>query len=298
MARVAEDRQLRQAAVQLDGNGPHRVVAVAAPVDRGEAAVDDAQAADAGVVDALHGPDPQFEVGADGVLDQYGDVAPAQRVGDFLHGKGVGRRAGPDPEQIDAPGQCRGDVLVRGHLRGGVHARFPLHAAQPGQTFRPDPLEPARKGAGLPEPGAVDAHPLGRKLPGRAEYLLLGLGAARPRNDKGSPRLHAGEKYRFEIVHVLFLPDPAVAWKESLRSVPTAKVVKYSGNPKVGGSPRGPSCEQRRAACRCSVAGDSRSARSARSGADGGGRRGGVGQAGYEKCRPDRRHSLRAVYET
>ena len=101
MARVAEYLQPREAAVQLDGDRPHRVVAVEAFVDRREPAVDDTQAADAGVVDAFHAADPQFEVGTHGVFHQHRDIVPAQRVGDLLHGERVSCRAGPDPDHVD-----------------------------------------------------------------------------------------------------------------------------------------------------------------------------------------------------
>ena len=84
--------------------------------DRRESAVDGPDAADAGIVDALDGADPQFEVGADGVFHQHRDVRPAQGVGDLLHGEGVGRRACADPQQVDAAFQRRGDVFAGGHF--------------------------------------------------------------------------------------------------------------------------------------------------------------------------------------
>ena len=117
VARVAEDGQRRQTAVQLARNGPHGVVAVEALVDRGEAAVDGSDAADAGVADAFDGADPQLEVGADGAFHQHGVVLSPERVGDLLHGEGVGGRAGADPQQVDAARQRRGDVHARGDLR-------------------------------------------------------------------------------------------------------------------------------------------------------------------------------------
>ena len=79
--------------------------------------MDGSDAADAGVADAFDGADPQLEVGADGVFHQHGDVLSPERVGDLLHGEGVGGRAGADPQQVDAARQRRGDVLARGDLR-------------------------------------------------------------------------------------------------------------------------------------------------------------------------------------
>ena len=55
--------------------------------------------------------------GLTGVFHQYGDVLSPERVGDLLHGEGVGGRAGADPQQVDAARQRRCDVLARGDLR-------------------------------------------------------------------------------------------------------------------------------------------------------------------------------------
>ena len=204
VARVAEDRQRRQTPVQLDGDGPHRMVAVEALVDRGESAVDGAQTADSGVVDAFDGSDPEFEVRADGVLHQHRDVHAAQGVGDLLHGEGVGRRAGPDPEQVDAPFQGRLDMLVRGDFGGGVHARFALYALHPGDSLLADAFESAGFRAGLPEPGAVDADSFGGQYAGRVEELFFGFGAARTGNDQRPAGVDSGECDGLKIVHGVF----------------------------------------------------------------------------------------------
>ena len=201
VARVAEDRQAGETAVQLDGNGPHRVVAVEALVDRREPAVDGSDAADAGVVDALDGADPQLEVGADGVFHQHRDVRSAQGVGDLLHGEGVGRRACADPQQVDAAFQRRGDVLAGGHFGRGVHARFAFHALEPGDARLSDAFEAAGFGAGLPESGAADADAFGCQRAGRAEDLLFGFGAARACDYQGAPGVDSRECDGLNVVH-------------------------------------------------------------------------------------------------
>ena len=201
VAGVAEDRQGRQAAVQLDGHGPQRVVAVEVLVDRRKAAVDGPDAADAGVVDTLDGADPQFEVGAHGVLHQHRDVRSAQGVGDLLHGEGIGRRAGPDPEQVDTAFQRCGDVFAGGDFGGGVHARFTLHALQPCDARRTYALESSRLGAGFPQPGAVDVKALCGQRTGRFHDLFFGFGAAGTCDDQRPPGIDPGECDGLNVVH-------------------------------------------------------------------------------------------------
>ena len=203
VARVAEDRQLRQPAVQLDGDRPHRVIAVEALVDGGEAAVNDAQPADSGIVDAFHGADPELQVGTYGVLDQHRDVVTPQGVGDLLHGEGVGRGACPDPEQVDAACERRRHMVARGDLRRRVHARFAFHAGQPRQPLDADPLETARFGPRFPDAGPEDPDPLGRQLAGGLQKLFFGLGAARAGDGEGAPSVEARQGDGLQIVHVV-----------------------------------------------------------------------------------------------
>ena len=163
--------------------------------------MDGRQTPDAGVVDALDGADPQLEVRAHGILHQHGNVLPAQRVGDLLHGEGIGRRAGADPQQIDASVESRGDMLARGDLRGDVHARLALDALQPGNARGAHALEASRLGPGLPQPGAEDAESLGGKGPGRVECLFFGFGAARSCNDQRPPGIDPGQYDGLNVVH-------------------------------------------------------------------------------------------------
>ena len=177
------------------------MVAVEVLVDRREAAVDGPDAADAGVVDALDGADPQFEVGAHGILHQHRHVHAAQGVGDLLHGEGVGRRAGADPEQVDAALQRYGDVLAGGHLGGGVHPRLPFHALEPGDAGLADAFEASRFGAGFPQSGAVDAESLCGQRAGGLHDLFFGFGAARACDDQRSPGIDPGKRDELNVVH-------------------------------------------------------------------------------------------------
>ena len=202
VAGVAEDLQARQAAVQFDGDRPHRMVAVETLVDRREAAVNAPQTADAGVVDALHAADPQFEVRTHGILDQHRNVVAAQRVGDLLHGKGVGRGAGADPDHVDAPFQRRHDMLARGDLGGGVHPCFAFYALEPCHAFGTHALEPSGFGAGLPKSGAENPHAFGGQFAGGFDHLLFGFGAARSRDDQRAPGIESRKIDGLQIFHI------------------------------------------------------------------------------------------------
>ena len=79
---------------------------------------------------------------------------PAQRIGDLLHGERVRRRAGPDPDHVDAAFYRCQDMLARSDLRGCVHPRFAFYALQPGYAVDAYALEPARFGAWFPQSGA------------------------------------------------------------------------------------------------------------------------------------------------
>ena len=177
------------------------MVAVEALVDRREPAVNGSEAADSGVVDALDGADPQFEVWTDGVFHQHGNIRPAQRVGNFLHGEGVGCRAGADPQQVDAAFQRCGYVFAGSYLGRGVHSRFALHALEPGDARFADAFETSGFGAGLPESGAVEVEALGGQRTGRAEDLFLGFGAAGTADYQGAFGIDSRECDGLNVVH-------------------------------------------------------------------------------------------------
>ena len=152
-----------------------------------------------GLVDALQGAYPQLEVGVDGVLDQHGDVHAAQRVGYFLHGKGVGRRPRAYPQQVDARLEAFVDVLGGGHFGADVHACLLLHLLEPGQAFDADAFEAAGLGARLPDAGAEYLQPFVGQLAGGVHHLFFGLGAARAGDDQRAFLGDAGQLDGFEL---------------------------------------------------------------------------------------------------
>ena len=88
--RVADERQLRIAATQLNGNLPHGQVAIDFLVVARESAVNGTQTLHAGCVQSLQGAHPEFQVGIDGVFHKHRHVDTLQRIGQRLHGKWVG----------------------------------------------------------------------------------------------------------------------------------------------------------------------------------------------------------------
>ena len=63
--------------------------------------MDGSQTLDASLVDALQGTYPQLNVRVHGVLHEDGHVDALQRIGQGLHGKGVGGGAGTHPKDVD-----------------------------------------------------------------------------------------------------------------------------------------------------------------------------------------------------
>ena len=176
VARVAEDGPAGNAAAQLDGDVPHGQVAVEPLLVGREAAVNHAQTGNAGLVDALQSANPQLQVRVHGVLYQHGHVVSLQRVGDFLHRKGVGHRACANPDQVDTRIQRSLNVGTCGHFGTHLHAEFLLHAVQPGQALFADALEAAGLGARLPDAGAEQLDALAGQLCGGTHHLFFGFG--------------------------------------------------------------------------------------------------------------------------
>ena len=180
--RVADERQLRVAAAQLNGYLPHGQVAIDFLVVAGEAAVNGTQASDAGGIQSLQGAHPEFQVGIDGVLHEHGHVDSPQRIGQRLHGKRIGRRAGTHPENVDAVFQGQLHVSGCGHFGSHEHARFLFHALHPGQCLLAVAFKAAGLGAGLPHAGAEVVAAQFFQLAGCRDDLLFAFGRARTGN--------------------------------------------------------------------------------------------------------------------
>ena len=123
-----------------------------------------------------------------------------QRIGNVLHGKGVGASAGTHPQDINAGIEGSTDMLDRRHLGSDSHSRFALDSLQPRQAAVTDALKTARQGAGLPEAGPEHRHTDSAQRPCGIKRLLFGLGAAWPGDDDGGTIIHSWEPYGLYIL--------------------------------------------------------------------------------------------------
>ena len=101
VAGIADDRQVRDAATQLDGDMPLRQIAVQLLVVTAETAMDGCQTFQSGIVDTLQCADPEFQIRVYRVLHKHRNIHTLQCIGNFLHGKRVGSGACTNPKDID-----------------------------------------------------------------------------------------------------------------------------------------------------------------------------------------------------
>jgi hypothetical protein len=175
---LADDGQVRHASVQFDGYLPHWQVAVYLLVVARKTAVYGRHALDTGLVDALHGPNPQFKVGVYGVFDEYRHVGSPEGVGQCLHGKRVGRRACSHPQYVDAVFHCQFNMLWRGYLCGYEHSGLFFHGLHPRQGGFSVALETSRLGARFPHSGSEHLTAFGCELHRGGHHLFFCLGRA------------------------------------------------------------------------------------------------------------------------
>ena len=194
MARVAEDRQIGDAAAQFYGDMPHRRVAIEAFFVRRKTAMDNSQARDACAVEALYATNPKFKVGIDGVLHKHRHIYAFQGICQGLHREGIGHGTRTYPKDIHLCRERSLDVLRRSHFGRHKHTRFLLDTREPGQADFAHALKAAGLGAGFPNACAKNAHALACQLARRVHYLFFGFGGARAGYDYRPLRFYAGKR--------------------------------------------------------------------------------------------------------
>ena len=199
VARVADDGEVRTAATEFDGDVPHGQVAVDFLFVGGEAAVNHAEAGDAGLVDALQSANPEFKVGVHGVLDKDGDIDALERVCDFLHGEGVSHGARTNPKHVDACFEGCFHMSVGGDFGADLHVEFLLHALHPGETFFSDAFKTTGFRARFPNAGAEKLHAFFCQAAGGVHHLFFSFRRAGTCDDHGAHFLFAGQIQRGEI---------------------------------------------------------------------------------------------------
>ena len=183
---VADDGQFRNATMQLDGNLPHRSIAVYLLLEAGETTMDGTQALDTSLVQALHSTNPELEIRIDRVLYEHRDVNTLQGIGQSLHGKRIGSGAGTNPQDVHIVFQGQLDMLGGSHLCRDEHVGFVLHLLHPGQGFLAITLEASWLGTGLPHTSTEVMTAFHSQLARCVHHLLLSLSTAGTCNDEGA----------------------------------------------------------------------------------------------------------------
>ena len=199
VAGVADDRKVRNATTQFDGDMPLRQVAVQLFVVTAETTMDGSQTFQACIIDAFQCTDPKFEVRIYRVLHEHRDVHALQCIGYLLHGKRVGGSACTDPKYVDTCFQTFVHVLGISHFGSDIHACLFLDFLQPCQTVNTYTFETSRFGTRFPDSGTEYLHSLFGQLFGGVHYLFFCFGAARSCNDQRTFLLDTRQQNRFQF---------------------------------------------------------------------------------------------------
>ena len=183
VARVADDRQLRNAAVQLDRNLPHREIAVDLLVEAGETAVDGTKSLDTSLVDTLERTDPELKIRIHRVLHQHRNIHALKAVSQCLHGEWIGRSTCSHPQNIDSIFQGELHVLRSSYLGSCEHTGLLLHLLHPRQGSLAISLEASWFGTWLPYTSAEHVAAFSSQLLGGSHNLLFSLCRAWACND-------------------------------------------------------------------------------------------------------------------
>ena len=186
MRGVADDGEVGYASAQFDRYLPHGQVTVDGLVVAGEASVYGSQFLYACAVETFESTYPQLEVRVHGVLHEHRDVDAAQRVGEGLHGEGVGAGACSHPHDVDAVFHCQLDVSGCCHLGGDEHSRLLLDLLEPLEGRFAVSLEASWLGARLPHSCTEHVASLLCQLLGCFHHLFFCLCAARTCYDEWS----------------------------------------------------------------------------------------------------------------
>ena len=144
------------------------------------------QSFQSGAVDAFQGTNPQFQIGVDGILDQYRNVYTFQRIGQFLYSKRVGGSTGTYPKDIDACLQTFVNMLGSSYFGGYQHTCFLFDTFQPCQTVNTNTFKTTRLGTRFPDTCAEDFGTFLCKLVSSIHNLFFGFCTTWTGNDDGS----------------------------------------------------------------------------------------------------------------
>jgi len=175
VAGVADEREVGHEAVELHGNFPEGVVAIAEVVVDVESTVDGSYIGQSYLTAAFDGADPEVKVGYGCVLHHHGDGGATQGFGDLLYGEGAAGGAGTNPEGVDAGKKGLLDMVGVGYLAAEFQVGvLLLYSFYPRETFVTDAFESAWHGARFPdaEPDHGDLWQSGEGVDGDGELIL------------------------------------------------------------------------------------------------------------------------------
>jgi hypothetical protein len=122
---------------------------------------------------ALYGPDPEFKVRVNRILDKDRNVYPAKGIGHFLDTEGVNRRAGSQPKHVHIKMESIFDLFTGSYFHGNRNARKFPGMLQPWQALGTNAFETTRTGPGLPDPCSHDVHLSGLVQPNGGFHNLF-----------------------------------------------------------------------------------------------------------------------------
>ena len=218
MARVAEHRNLREAAAELNHVLPERVVSVFYFLACGETSVDNSKFAYAGTVESLKCSNPKVQVRIHGILNQYRNVSIGKGIGDFLHEERIGTGSCTQPDKVHTVLDALEHVLLARHLSGNFHPVFLLHPLKPLQSRHTNAFKASRMGPRFPYSCTEHIDTELFKPCGGLHYLVFAFSAARSsdyagtrRKGKHSPFIQGddvefvGHRYNYFNLFVLYV---------------------------------------------------------------------------------------------
>ena len=188
MARVAEHRNLREAAAELNHVLPERVVSVFDFFACGEASVDNSKFAYAGTVESFKCSNPKVQVGVHRILDQHRNVSIGKGIRNFLHEERIGTGTCTQPHEVHTVLYALEHVFFTCHLSGNLHPVFLLHSLEPLQSRHTNAFKASRMSPRFPYSRTEHIDTKLFKPCGSLHYLVFALSAARSGNYAGTRR--------------------------------------------------------------------------------------------------------------
>ena len=188
MARVAEHRNLREAAAELNHVLPKRVVSVFDFLACGETSVDNSKFAYAGTMESLKCSNPKVQVRIHRILYQHRNVGIGKGIRNLLHEERIRTGSCTQPYKVHTVLYALENVLFTCNLSGNLHPVFLLHSLEPFESRYPDAFKAAGMSPRFPYSRTEHIDTEFFKPCGSLHYLVFALSAARSGDYAGTRR--------------------------------------------------------------------------------------------------------------